>query len=81
MTSKMPITASRLAAVTSAMPWSMEAGIRCVPMRPLVDAPQMKKLPARSQKSRERTPRRRPLKALTIGLPVASGALSACVAP
>ena len=32
------------------------AGMRCVPMRPLVDAPQMKKVAVSSQKSRERTP-------------------------
>ena len=81
MTSKTPITASRLAAVTSAIPWSIDAGIRCVPMSPLVDAPQMKKLPPRSQKSWERTPSRNPAKALRIGLPVVSGALSASVAP
>src|ERR1700694_859946 len=80
-TSKTPITASRLAAVTSAIPWSIEAGVRWVPIRPLVEAPQMKKLPARSQKSRERTPSLRPRNALTIGLPVVSGTLSASVAP
>jgi hypothetical protein len=31
------------------MPWSIEAGIRCVPINPFVVAPQMKKLPVRSQ--------------------------------
>ena len=47
--SKTPITASRLAAVTSDMPWSIAAGIRCVPMSPFVVAPQTKKLAVRSQ--------------------------------
>src|ERR1041384_6735302 len=54
------MTASRLAAATSGIPWSIDAGMRWVPMSPFVDAPQMKKLPPRSQKSRERTPMRRP---------------------
>jgi len=49
--SKIPITASRPAARTSGMPWSMHAGTRCVPTSPLVVAPQTKKLPASSQKS------------------------------
>ncbi len=78
--SKMPITASRLAAVTSAMPWSTEAGIRWVPINPLVVAPQMKKLPASSQKAPEPTASRRPWIAVAKGLPVAAGA-SASVAP
>ena len=50
-------------------------------MRPLVDAPQMKKLPPRSQKSRDLTPMRRPRNALAIGLPVLVGTVSASVAP
>ena len=48
--SKTPISASSDAAGTSPIPWSCAAGIRCVPIRPVVDAPQMKKLPVRSQK-------------------------------
>ncbi len=75
------MVASRLAAVTSAIPWSIDAGIRCVPMSPFVEAPQMKKLPPSSQKSRERTPMRRPRNALPIGLPVLTGVESASVAP
>ncbi len=39
---KIAIEASRLAAVTSAIPLSMQAGMRWVPMSPLVEAPQMK---------------------------------------
>jgi len=40
-TSKIPMNASRLAAVTSGMPWSIEAGMRCVPIRPFVLARQI----------------------------------------
>jgi hypothetical protein len=36
------------------MSCSTEAGIKCVPISPLVLAPQIKKLPISSQKSRER---------------------------
>src|SRR6058998_2535653 len=61
MMSSRPIEASKLAAMTSGMPCSIEAGIRCVPMRPLVLRPQMKKLPASNQKSRERSPSARPI--------------------
>ena len=49
---KMPIVASIPAPNTGDRPWSEQAAIRCVPMRPLVVAPQMKKAPASSQKSR-----------------------------
>ena len=45
--SKTPITASS-SPPPRGMPCSIEAGIRCVPIRPLVLAPQMKKLPARA---------------------------------
>ena len=44
--------ASSDAAATSPKPWSIAAGIRCVPISPFVEAPQMKKLPARSQNVR-----------------------------
>ena len=52
----MPIAASKPAARTSGMPWSPHAGTKCVPIKPFVLAPQMKKLPDSSQKSRERAP-------------------------
>ena len=55
--SKMPIMASRLAALTSGMPASTQAGIRWVPIRPFVLSPQTKKLPNRSQKSPDRLQR------------------------
>ncbi len=65
--SNTPIAASRLAASTSGMPWSMQAGIRWVPISPLVLAPQTKKLPPSSQKSRECRPARRAWMARTAG--------------
>ena len=34
------------------MPWSCAAGTKWVPIRPLVEAPQIAKVPASSQKSR-----------------------------
>jgi hypothetical protein len=71
--SKNPTVASKLAAVTSGIPWSIAAGIRCVPMRPLVEAPQMKKLPARSQKLPEPAPSRSPCKLVAMGLEVVVG--------
>ena len=43
---KIAIEASRLAAMISGMPLSMQAGIRCVPISPLVEAPQTKNVPA-----------------------------------
>ena len=60
-TSNTPIAASSPAPRTSLSPWSEQAAIRCVPIRPLVVAPQMKNAPASSQKSRTRTaPRNAP---------------------
>ena len=69
------MSASRLAARTSGMPWSCAAGMRCVPMRPLVDAPQMKNVAVSSQKSRERTPSPSAARATRAGLapPPAAG--------
>ena len=42
--SKIPISASRLAEVVSGMPWSCAAGMKWVPIRPLVDQPQIQKV-------------------------------------
>ena len=67
--SNTPIAANKLAPCTSGMPWSTQAGIRCVPINPLVDAPHTKKLPASSQKSRERSPSRSARIAVVAGLP------------
>ena len=45
----MPISASSCAERTAGMPTSWQAAMRCVPMRPLVLAPQTKKVPASTQ--------------------------------
>jgi hypothetical protein len=66
---KTAIIASMLAAATSDMPLSEHAATRCVPIRPFVDAPQTKKLPASSQKSRERKPVPRAANATRTGFP------------
>ena len=78
--SKTPISASSDAAGTSPIPWSCAAGIRCVPIRPVVDAPQMKKLPVRSQKVFEWRASSRPWTAPRNGLPPGAGG-SATSAP
>ena len=49
-TSKIPTTASSDAAVVGGMPWSCAAATKCVPIRPLVDMPQIANPPASSQK-------------------------------
>jgi hypothetical protein len=49
MMSNSPTSASRLAAAVSGIPWSWAAGMKCVPISPLVVAPQMAKPPASSQ--------------------------------
>lgn len=48
-TSKIPMTASSDAAAVMGMPWSWEAGTKWVWIRPLVEAPQIAKVPASSQ--------------------------------
>ena len=55
--SKSPTSASRPAAVVSAMPWSCAAGMKWVPTSPLVVAPQIAKPPASSQNGRVRAAR------------------------
>ncbi len=64
-----PITASRLAAAVSGMPWSCAAGTKWVPTRPLVEAPQMAKPPASSQKVRVRAASRSAVRATRPALP------------
>jgi hypothetical protein len=71
--SKTPMSASRPAAVTWVMPWSWAAGMRCVETSPFVVAPQMKKLPASSQKVGERQASRSPFTAARKGLLGRSG--------
>ena len=55
--SNMPMTASRPAARTAGRPISPQKLIRCVPTRPLVVSPQMKKVANNSQKARVRAAR------------------------
>ena len=52
--SKTPIRASSPAAVVCGMPWSWAAGMKCVPIRPFVDQPQIQNVPTRIQKTRDR---------------------------
>src|SRR5690606_35283320 len=54
-TSKTPMTASSDAAVVIGMPWSWEAGTKWVWISPFVEAPQIAKVPASSQKGPVRT--------------------------
>lgn len=49
-TSNTPITASSPAAAVTGMPWSWAAGTKWVLTRPFVEAPQIAKVPASSQK-------------------------------
>jgi hypothetical protein len=52
--SKTPIRASRLALVVAGRPWSWAAGMKWVPISPLVDQPQIQKVPNRIQNVRDR---------------------------
>ena len=57
--SKIPIRASRLALVVAGIPWSWAAGMKWVPIRPLVDHPQIQKDAMRHQNVRLRLLSRR----------------------
>ena len=59
--SKIPIRASRPALVVSGMPWSCAAGMKWVPIRPLVDQPQIQNVTNRIQNVRDRELSRRVL--------------------
>ena len=48
--SKTPISASSEAEVVAGMPWSWAAGMKWVPIRPLVDQPQIQKVRNSAQK-------------------------------
>ena len=54
MMSKMPIRASSPALVDAGIPWSCAAGMKCVPIRPFVDQPQIQNVPKRIQNVRLR---------------------------
>ena len=75
------MAANMLAAVTSGIWWSMAAGMKCVAINPLVDAPQTKKLPARTQNCEVRDAWRSTRKAREIGLLPGSKAASSSSAP
>ena len=70
--SNSPIIASRRADRLDGMPTSWQAAMRCVPIRPLVLAPQMKKVAASSQNAGDRAPRARAASGASAGgVPVA----------
>src|SRR4051794_12076470 len=54
------MVASRPAATVVGMPWSLAAGMKCVPISPLVVIPQIAKLAASSQNAGTRAPRSSP---------------------
>ena len=57
------MVASSPAATVVGMPWSLAAGMKCVPINPFVVIPQIAKLAASSQKAGTRAPIRNPSKA------------------
>ncbi len=80
-TSKTPTRASRLAAVVTGMPWSWAAGMKWVPTRPAVVAPQIAKEPASSQNALLRVESRSTRSVRASALPSATGAGGGSVAP
>ena len=71
------MVASRPAATVVGMPWSLAAGMKCVPINPLVVIPQIAKLAANSQNAGARAPSRNPSNAarkLDAGTGVGSAA-------
>ena len=69
--SKTPIRASTEAASTSAMPKSLQSGMKWVCISPTVESPQMAKVPNRIQKTRLAEASASAPKALRTGLPAA----------
>ena len=69
----MPIIESRPAAFTSLMPLSPQKAIRCVPTRPLVVKPQMKKVANKYQKVRVAAARRSVPNVWAMKFPCAAG--------
>ena len=67
--SKTPISASRLAEVVSGMPWSCAAGMKWVPMSPLVDHPQIQNVRNSAQKTQVRLASRKDLDARRAAAP------------
>jgi hypothetical protein len=81
ITSKRPISASSDAPVTSVRWWSTAAGIRWVPISPLVERPQMKKVLVRNQNVGELKPSSSPSMAGRNGCVDRSGTGTGSVAP
>ncbi len=79
-TSKTPITASRPAAAVTGMPWSCAAGTKWVRTSPFVEAPQIAKVPASSQKGPVRAASARTFSARRAA-PRAGAGLGAYVPP
>ncbi len=71
--SNSPTSASSPAAVVFGMPWSCAAGMKCVPIRPFVVAPQIAKPPASSQNCEVRDAIRSASIAAVAALPVRGG--------
>jgi hypothetical protein len=67
MMSKIPIRASRPAEVVAGMPWSWAAGMKWVPIRPLVDQPQTQNVRNSAQKVQVRLASRSVLSATAAG--------------
>ena len=80
-TSKTPTSASRLAAVVIGIPWSCAAGMKCVPTRPLVEAPQIAKPPTSNQNAGRWEANRSAPRAARAGEPAAGGGGTGAVAP
>jgi hypothetical protein len=81
MMSNTPIAASRPAPCTWVNPWSAQAAMRCVPMRPLVVAPQTKNANTSSWKSRRRANSPSVVRALRNGFATRGAGGAGSVAP
>ena len=76
------MVASSPAATVVGMPWSLAAGMKCVPINPFVVMPQIAKLPASSQNAGTRAPiaaRRTPRGKLAAGTTAGSAAVGRAV--
>ena len=70
MMSKMPTTIKSPAAVVVAIPWSCAEGMKWMPIRPFVVAPQIANAPAKAQKDLVRAACRSALSAKAAASPV-----------
>jgi len=79
--SNRPTSASRPAAVVVGMPWSWAAGMKWVPIRPFVDAPQIAKPAASNQNARVRAANRSESIAFRAAPPAGLVGVTTSVAP